>query len=152
MGHSSQMLLNAQASIKQDQLFFQPDKDDFLNNNESINKRVGLEALEEVEEVSDVENKCEHHLKRIQELEVSNASSQTSLIEVREKLAKAEKKMENLSNLLESKDGEIRGLTSVIADQQEDKNRVLKEEMQAVPQKELVGWEENKKIKDQLKL
>ena len=49
---------------------------------------------------------------------------------VREKLAKAEKKMENLSNLLESKDGEIRGLTSVIADQQEDKNRVLKEELQ----------------------
>jgi len=152
MGHSSQMLLNAQASSKQDQLFFQPDKDDFLNNNEAINKRVGLEALEEVEEVSDVENKCEQHLKRIQELEVSNASSQASLNEVREKLAKAEKKMENLSNLLESKDCEIRGLTSVIADQQEDKNRVLKEELQAVPQKELVGWEENKKIKDQLKL
>ena len=82
MGHSSQMLLNAQASSKQDQLFFQPDKDDFLNNNESINKRVGLEALEEVEEVSDVENKCEQHLKRIQELEVSNASSQASLNEV----------------------------------------------------------------------
>jgi len=152
MGHSSQMLLNAQASSKQDQLLFQPDKDDFLNNNEAINKRIGLEALEEVEEVSDAENKCEQHLKRIQELEVSNASSQASLNEVREKLAKAEKKMENLSNLLESKDSEIRGLTSVIADQQEDKNKVLQKEIEAVPQKELVGWEENKKIKDQLKL
>ena len=49
---------------------------------------------------------------------------------VREKLAKAEKKMENLSNLLESKDGEIRGLTSVIADQQEDKNKVLQKEIE----------------------
>ena len=49
---------------------------------------------------------------------------------VREKLAKAEKKIENLSNLLESKDCEIRELTSVIADQQEDKNRVVKEELQ----------------------
>ena len=66
---------------------FQPDKEDFTNNNKDVlSERLVLEVLEEGEETSDVERKCEGHLKKIQELEICVARGQTSLTQVRNKV------------------------------------------------------------------
>ena len=66
---------------------FQPDKEDFTNNNKDVlSDRLVLEVLEEGEETSDVERKCEGHLKKIQEFEISVARGQTRLTQVQNKV------------------------------------------------------------------
>ena len=65
--------------------FFQPDKEDFANNNkDTLSERLVLEVLEEGEETSDMEHKCEGHLKKIQELELTVASNEVCVCQVLE--------------------------------------------------------------------
>ena len=71
--------------------FFQADTtlstiSDLANNNKDIlgdRDRAVLEVLEEGEETPDVDRQCEQHTKKIQELELSLASTETCLCQVK---------------------------------------------------------------------
>jgi len=109
--------------------FFQPDKEDFTNNNKDLlTDRLVLEVLKEDDEPSDVERKCEGHLRKIQELEIAVASGQTSLHQVTESLAKVEVELSRMSMTLERGEREILRLKTVIKEQ-ESKEEILQERL-----------------------
>merc|ERR1711892_1567684 len=109
--------------------FFQPDKEDFTNNNKDLlTDRLVLEVLKEDEEPSDAERKCEGHLRKIQELEIAVASGQTSLHQVTESLAKVEVELSRMSMTLERGEREILRLKTVIKEQ-ESKEEILQERL-----------------------
>jgi len=109
--------------------FFQPDKEDFTNNNKDLlTDRLVLEVLKEDDEPSDAERKCEGHLRKIQELEIAVASGQTSLHQVTESLAKVEVELSRMSMTLERGEREILRLKTVIKEQ-ESKEEILQERL-----------------------
>jgi len=105
--------------------FFQPDKEDFANNNkDTLSERLVLEVLEEGEETSDMEHKCEGHLKKIQELELTVASNEVCVCQVTESLSKAEKELSTMSLTLERKEKEIMSLSNVIKEKENKENEL----------------------------
>jgi len=114
--------------------FFQPEREDFANNNkDTMSERLILEVLEEGEETSDVERKCNEHLKKIQGLELSVASSEACLCQVTERLTKAEKELNAMSLTLERKENEISRLSNAIKEQEKREN-ILKERLEQTNQ------------------